>query len=163
MIIRRGLFGLIASAVLLLSGMAQALTFTALNCTGANTTVSCSGNNTSTINFTNSSTATPFTDTITFSTDASSGLLAVFEFDVPSFFDSTVSLKLNNVAVAPGLLNLLVGANTLEITTSSTGSFGGYAGKLTAVPLPAAAWLFISALGGLAVIGRRRRMIKPAA
>lgn len=47
---------------------------------------------------------------------------------------------------------------TLKITGNITGDDGGsYAGLVTAVPLPAAAWLFGTALLGGAVVARRKQ------
>ncbi len=71
-----------------------------------------------------------------------------------------------SVAVGPGLGTISViaptllsaGTYVLELRGNVTGSNGGsYAGVLNVapVPLPAAAWLFISALGGVASLRRR--------
>ncbi|MDQ1303787.1 MAG: hypothetical protein QG595_1770 [Pseudomonadota bacterium] len=51
------------------------------------------------------------------------------------------------------------GSYVLQIRGDATGAFGGsYSGvlNLTAIPVPAAVWLFGSALGGLGLLKRRR-------
>ena len=53
---------------------------------------------------------------------------------------------------------LPAGTYTFDATGTSAGSFGGsYIGTVGAVPLPAAAWLFGSAMLGLAAVGRRKK------
>ena len=59
---------------------------------------------------------------------------------------------LNPILLGPG-------SYVLQIRGDATGAFGGsYSGvlNLTAVPVPAAVWLFGSALGGLGLLKRRR-------
>ncbi len=53
---------------------------------------------------------------------------------------------------------LSAGEYTLEVSGTVTGSAGGvYAGTLSAIPLPAAAWLLGSALLGLTLVSRRQQ------
>jgi hypothetical protein len=60
-------------------------------------------------------------------------------------------------------LVLLAGDNRFDFAVSGTGTnTWALLGSITAVPLPGAAWLFISALGGLIVIGRRRLQVSVA-
>jgi hypothetical protein len=59
---------------------------------------------------------------------------------------------LNPILLGPG-------SYVLQIRGDATGAFGGsYSGvlNLTAIPVPAAVWLFGSALGGLGLLKRRR-------
>jgi len=56
------------------------------------------------------------------------------------------------------LAGLPAGDYELIVTGDATGKNGGvYSGAITAVPLPAAAWLLLSGLVGVGVIARRRR------
>lgn len=99
---------------------------------------------------------------------------------------SDVQVILNNVAVGGGLVfniagltgtldgigglvftaaNLAAGPHTLTVSGTGTGALGGlYSGSLsvTAVPLPAAAWLFGSAVLGLSLVSRRKQQAKAA-
>jgi hypothetical protein len=57
------------------------------------------------------------------------------------------------------LTSLSSGPYELIVSGDATGSAGGvYAGAVTTVPLPAAAWLLLSGLAGLGVLARRRRV-----
>lgn len=98
---------------------------------------------------------------------------------LPSFTPSNSignSLNSTTVTLAPGvtattlILNatapLSAGEYVLEIRGDATGSAGGaYSGVLniTPVPVPAAAWLMVSGLGGVGLFaGRRRTILKTA-
>ena len=55
------------------------------------------------------------------------------------------------------LASLPKGNYELEVTGDATGRHGGiYAGAIAVLPLPAAAWLLLSGLAGVAVLARRR-------
>ncbi len=118
-----------------------------------------------------------FTDHFSFTTDAPAGSLFAIEWDLAPIANTDLTILLNgSPVVTPDLASssstfgytttvVLLATNTLSIIAESVGSmnFAGYSVTLTAVPLPAAAWLFISALAGLVVIGRRRQMLASAA
>lgn len=123
------------------------------------------------------STAGSFVNSFSFTTDAPTGSLFAVEWDLASVIDTGLTVKLNGIDVvtpemASSVTNplgyttsvlLLNGFNTLVIMAdAAVGTFAGYKVTLTAVPLPAAAWLFISALAGLVVVGRRRQMLASA-
>ena len=114
------------------------------------------------------STPGAFTDNIFFQL-ASDALVSVSFVDNPTSFDGDVFLKINNQLIAIGtdsgstlLSNIALGMGTheIEVTGIAAGIFGGsydIAVNAAVVPLPAAAWMFISALAGLGIVGRRRR------
>jgi hypothetical protein len=117
-----------------------------------------------------------YTDNYTFTATAPAAQGSVFAFNFgasPNQQISDLKVTLNGTEYyVPGVGSgtttftalLINGVNTLSILAVPQGSgafanSAGYSLTLTAVPLPAAAWLFISALGGLALIGRKRRML----
>ncbi|MBN2631502.1 MAG: VPLPA-CTERM sorting domain-containing protein [Rhodobacteraceae bacterium] len=57
--------------------------------------------------------------------------------------------------------NLAAGTNYLQILREDHGGSAGYSvlvtGDVSAVPLPAAGWLMLAGVGGLAALGRRRK------
>ena len=76
-----------------------------------------------------------------------------------------ISLKVNGnpiAGVASGpfwtfVFGLDAGINTLTFDSGLTTSTGDFQATISAIPLPASVWLFISGIGALAVIVRRRR------
>ena len=71
-------------------------------------------------------------------------------FDPFDFFDTNLSL--DEFTITP-----VVGGKNSDGARVKT-SFRLYEAEVSPVPLPAAAWLFGSAIAGLGLVGRRRRM-----
>jgi hypothetical protein len=102
------------------------------------------------------------------STEASPGTLFSMLFEVKDPFQGQVAITgpngLNQVLGAGSSelllpITLVAGTNTFNFNVTGTGGAQWIlSAAITAVPLPAAAWLFISALGALVLVGRRRRM-----
>jgi hypothetical protein len=68
-------------------------------------------------------------------------------------------LALANFGAASGVISFQFtpGLSLTDLTADGTTNSTSYSGTLSAVPIPAAAWLFGSALVGMAGIGYRRR------
>jgi hypothetical protein len=100
-------------------------------------------------------------------TTAAPGTLLAQLFEVGAPFTGQVRITgpgLDRIVAAgaapqPLAFTLLEGVNRFQFTVSGTGSDRWQLmSSITAVPLPAAVWLFGSALVGLVVVGRRRRI-----
>jgi hypothetical protein len=89
---------------------------------------------------------------------------------LPTLFDLVLSSSEPGLTTAPGLMGSttfgqLVNLAVDEVLTISFGFSGatGGGGQVTfttsPIPLPAAGWMLISALGGMAVLARRRKAV----
>lgn len=70
--------------------------------------------------------------------------------------------QFNFTSGALGALNIIGGSALLTGTTNAPGLINFTSGTLTAVPLPAAAWLFGSALGLVGIMGGARQRAQRA-
>jgi hypothetical protein len=80
--------------------------------------------------------------------------------DLIYYVGSTYQKDYNHLPKNFTLTSLLAGDYELEIMGDTGNADGEYFGgfKVTAVPLPGAAWLLLSGLAGLGVLARRRRV-----
>jgi hypothetical protein len=112
-----------------------------------------------------------FTNDWFFSLNSPVGLTgSVVTFDLLSFDIKGLTVELTDTTTSTtyygpsgvttfSLNSLPSGPYELIVKGDATGSSGGYySGGVQAVPLPAAAWLLLSGLGGVGVLARRRRV-----
>ncbi|MCP4274979.1 MAG: hypothetical protein GY779_01350 [Gammaproteobacteria bacterium] len=96
-------------------------------------------------------------------TDVSYNLVDSSGYDANNWVQIALNSVALNTAAFSGMLSGLVSGNYSLLITGDVGGFGGlYSTTLTAVPLPPAALLFISALIGVGVFGRKKKGITTA-
>ena len=131
-------------------------------------------NNTSSVTLFENNVEGPLSASVTASADTAAGILSISTVDslgapIPVPFqlgDITVTQDGNLLTPIFGGDGIRIDIANLVANTASEFVFTvanitdpfDLQVKITAIPLPAAAWLFISALAGLGVIGRRRRV-----
>jgi len=81
----------------------------------------------------------------------------------------TLDILVDNVSVFPAPIDFgtqtnftidpLNASQIIRFVVADAGIGAGFTATIQAVPLPAAAWLFISALAGLGIIGRKRQTV----
>lgn len=74
-----------------------------------------------------------------------------------------VDIAANTVSVIDIFLDDVLQTFTFAVTGVGAGAQWTLQASIHPVPVPAAAWLFISALAGLVIIGRRRQMLAAGA
>ena len=82
-----------------------------------------------------------------------------FEADENGFsmwFTATASVDSNWTSTGSGIFERTVNGNTYSINTADGHGRGDFNVRLEAVPLPAAAWMLLSAMGGLVLVRTRR-------
>ena len=116
--------------------------------------------------------STEFEDTWTLTVSGPATVTLIISHVDLDLYDWSVTDLLGNLtgsgAIDAGIEFTQALADTTDYILTITGGFTGFGGgsydvlaQISAVPLPAAVWCFGSALVGLAVVGRKRRIASP--
>ena len=99
-------------------------------------------------------------------TPPTSGLSGTFSITAPGYTDFIIAFKTGEGQIDPDWAAFRLPAGVTSGSWSISGqqemSHSILYGRLTPVPLPAAAWLLLSGVAGLGALARRRRATEPA-